>query len=435
MNNAILLVDDDADIRHALRQTLELAGYDVTVAASADEALHVITHPWLGAVISDVRMPGDSGLDLLDTLVSVDATLPIVMLSGHGDIAMALSAIRRGAYDFLEKPCASETLLDVMRRAMEKRNLVLENQRLRMALDQQPSSIDDLIEGQSPTVQHYREQLIQVASLDSDVLISGETGSGKDLAAQVIHRFSSRNDKPFVAVNSGAITGDIADWLLSANTGVLFLDEIESMPEAVQIQLLRVLEERVISVPVTAGQVSVTPLDIRVLAATKTYLPDLVGQGRFRADLYYRLDIVRVAVPALRERRQDIGVLFHEFVSNAAQRLSLASPDVPGEVTNGLHMHTWPGNVRELKATAERYALNPALGVTPSVIHTDSAAQKPDHQLSLREQVDSFENAVISAALREYQGHIGDVCEALGIPRRTLHDKLKRYALVPDDFR
>ncbi|WP_368166150.1 sigma-54-dependent transcriptional regulator, partial [Aeromonas sp. R9-1] len=334
--NQVMLIDDEPALRHSLGQTLELEEMQVSPFASAREALARLTPDWPGVVISDINMPGMDGIAFLTAALARDPELPVILLTGHGDISTAVSAMRLGAYDFIEKPFGTDELLEVVRRAQEKRRLVLENRELREELEAQSGPGPRLL-GRTEGIRRLRKILTRIKDAPADVLIHGETGCGKELVARFLHDHSVRAAAPFVAINCGAIPESMMESELFgheagaftgalkrrvgriawANGGTLFLDEIESMPMSLQIKLLRVLEERRVE-PLGANQG--IPLDIRVLAATKADLRQLADRGHFRADLYYRLNVVRVEIPPLRERKEDIPLLFENFLRVAATR-------------------------------------------------------------------------------------------------------------------
>jgi len=438
----VLLIDDDPYLRKALSQTLDLAGLRVLDLDDARNLTARLPADWPGVVVSDIRMPGIDGLQLLQQLQSHDAELPVLLITGHGDIQLAVQAMRAGAYDFLEKPFPSEALLDSVRRALALRQLVLDNRSLRLALaDRQQLSARLL--GQSAAMQRLREQIGALAGTQADVLILGETGAGKEVVARALHDLSSRRNGPFVAINAGALAESVVESELFgheagaftgaqkrrigkfefANGGTLFLDEIESMSLDVQVKLLRMLQERVVE---RLGGNQTISLDIRVIAATKEDLRLASDQGRFRADLYYRLNVAPLRIPPLRERSEDLLLLFSHFSETAAQRHGLTVRELRPEQRAQLLRHPWPGNVRELQNTAERFALGLELGLDESGA---LASGTPATGLALSEQVDAFERALIAAELARPHSSLRSVAEALGLPRKTLHDKLRKHGL------
>ena len=448
----VLLIDDDAHLRQALSQTLDLAGLKVLSLGDAQGLAARIPVGWPGVVVSDIRMPGIDGLQLLQQLRERDAELPVLLITGHGDVPLAVQAMRAGAYDFLEKPFANDDLLDSVRRALELRRLVLDNRSLRMALNDRQQLSSRLV-GQSPAMQRLREQIGALAGIATDVLILGETGAGKEVVARALHDLSSRRDGPFVAINAGALAESVVESELFgheagaftgaqkrrigkfefANGGTLFLDEIESMSLDVQVKLLRLLQERVVE---RLGGNQLIPLDIRVIAATKEDLRQAADAGRFRADLYYRLNVAPLSIPPLRERGEDALLLFQHFAEGAAARHALAPRELqPGQCALLLR-HPWPGNVRELQNAAERFALGLELALD------SNAPNLPPVNGGLSEQVEAFERALIAAELSRPHGSLRSLAEALGVPRKTLHDKLRKHGLnfsgaggsSPEDF-
>ena len=440
----IILIDDDPHLRQALYQTLDLAGLKVLPLAEATGLAERIQRDWAGVVVSDIRMPGLDGLELLAQLHAQDPELPVLLITGHGDVPLAVQAMRAGAYDFLEKPFASDALLDSVRRALALRALVLDNRSLRLALSDRQQLSTRLI-GHSPAMLRLREQIGALAATKADVLILGETGSGKEVVARALHDLSSRRSGPFVAINAGALAESVVESELFghepgaftgaqkrrigkfefANGGTLFLDEIESMSMDVQVKLLRMLQERVVE---RLGGNQLIPLDIRVIAATKEDLRQAADQGRFRADLYYRLNVAPLRIAPLRERGEDALMLFQHFADEASARHGL-TPNVLQPVQRALLLrHSWPGNVRELQNVAERFALGLELSLDNGA---DESAQPSDLEISgsLSEQVEHFEKSLIAAELERSHSSMRSLAQALGVPRKTLHDKLRKHGL------
>ena len=435
----VVLIDDDPHLRKALSQTLDLAGLKVACLEDARTLEARLPADWHGVVVSDIRMPGIDGLQLLANLQGRDADLPVLLITGHGDVQLAVQAMRAGAYDFLEKPFPSEALLDSVRRALALRRLVLDNRSLRLALADRQQLAGRLL-GHSPAMARLREQIGALAGTQADVLILGETGAGKEVVARALHDLSARRDGPFVAINAGALAESVVESELFGHEpgaftgaqkrrigmvefaygGTLFLDEIESMSLDVQVKLLRLLQERVVE---RLGGNQLIRLDIRVIAATKEDLRQAADQGRFRADLYYRLNVAPLRIPALRERNEDILLLFQHFAETAAARHGLPPRTLSAEQRAQLLRHAWPGNVRELQNTAERFALGLDLGL-------DSQPAEPlGGGGNLPEQVEAFERALIAAELARPHSSLRSVAEALGVPRKTLHDKLRKHGL------
>ncbi len=437
----VLLLDDDIHLRTALSQTFDLAGLRVQAYDSAEGIAEAVPAQWPGVLVTDIRMPGMNGLALLEQLQNLDGQLPVILITGHADVPLAVQAMRIGAYDFLQKPFASELLLDSVRRALAVRRLVLENRSLRLALSEQRVLGERLL-GHSPSVQRLREQVSALATIQADVLILGETGSGKEVVARALHDLSARRDAPFVAINAGALAESVIESELFghesgaftgaqkrrigkfeyANGGTLFLDEIESMSLDIQVKLLRLLQERVVE---RVGSNQLIPLDIRVIAASKENLLDAADAGRFRADLYYRLNVAQINIPPLRQRSEDVLPLFQHFVSAASDKHAIPEPTLT-PVTRALLLgHEWPGNVRELQNAAERFALGLDLAISPALATAVIAAD----DLPLNEQVDAYERSLIARELLNPHQSLREVAEALQLPRKTLHDKLRKYGL------
>ncbi|MEZ9590254.1 sigma-54-dependent transcriptional regulator [Vibrio breoganii] len=438
------IIDDEPEIRSALKQSFELEGIEALFYENAELALQALETTLPHVIISDIRLPGLSGLDLLEGLNKQHPELPIILITGHGDISMAVEAMHKGAYDFIEKPFATDRLLDTTKRAIEKRQLTIENQRLRNSL-KASQTLGPRIIGDTSAILHLKETITHIADTSADILIFGETGTGKELVARSLHEQSGRRDNNFVAVNCGAIPENLIESELyghekgaftgaesrrigkleHAQKGTLFLDEIESMPMQAQIRLLRVLQERAIE---RVGSNSLIPIDIRVIAATKVDLKQASQQGSFREDLYYRLNVVTLELPPLRERKEDIATLFHHFLLVAASRYGKTSQALSSQDLSLLLNHDWPGNVRELRNMAERFVLLGRL-----TLENSSPNEKSD--LSLAEQVAEFEKYTLEQALTDNHGSIKQTMETLQLARKTLYDKMQRYQLDKDNFK
>ncbi|PNG35137.1 C4-dicarboxylate ABC transporter [Pseudomonas protegens] len=440
MLNSVIVVDDEASIRTAVEQWLSLSGFEVQLFSRAEDCLAQLPKNFPGVILSDVRMPGISGLELLAQVQRLDPDLPIILLTGHGDVPMAVEAMRDGAYDFLEKPFSPDTLLSSLRRALDKRRLVLENRRLHQQADSR-AKLDATLLGMSRALQTLRRQVLDLAALPVNVLIRGETGSGKELIARCLHDFGPRAGKPFVALNcaaipeqlfeaelfgheSGAFTGAQGKRigkLEYAHGGTLFLDEIESMPLAQQVKLLRVLQEQKLE---RLGSNQSIKVDLRVIAATKPDLLEEARAGRFREDLAYRLTVAELRLPPLRERREDIPQLYEHFAQAAAERLGRSVAPLSGAQLSRLLSHDWPGNVRELANAAERQVLG--LG--------EPEAEVLETGQSLAAQQEAFEAQCLRAALTRHKGEIKAVLNELQLPRRTLNEKMQRHGLTREMF-
>ena len=435
----ILIIEDDPDVALGCEQALQLEGLAAEVATSAEQGRKRLGADFPGIVISDIRLPGQDGLSLQRDLHALDPELPVVLITGHGDVSMAVQAMKDGVYDFLQKPFAPEQLVDIARRALEKRRLVLEVRNLRRQLDQR-----DLLEarliGNSAAMARVRSLIGALANSAADVLIHGETGTGKELVARCLHDASPRAKGNFVAINCGGLPETLFESEIfgheagaytgaskrrigkieHANGGTLFLDEIETMPVPMQIKLLRVLQERTLE---RLGSNTPIPIDCRIIAATKEDLTALSEQGRFRADLYYRLSVATLPLPPLRERREDIPLLFEHFLLQAAARHERPVPATSAGRIQQLVGYHWPGNVRELRNVADRCVLGIEAG-SPPFGQPAGDAPRP-----LAETVEAFERALIADALRRY-GSLARTAEALAIAKTTLHDKIRKYELL-----
>lgn len=436
----VFLVEDDPAVRMGSAQALSLAGLQVQSFADAESALAALAREQPGAVVSDVRLPGKDGIALLHELRQLDRELPVILVTGHGDVAMAVQAMRDGAHDFIEKPFSSEQLVRVTRQALEKRALLLENRRLKEAL---PSQDGLPVIGQSRAMQEVRRLIAALAPTDVDILINGETGCGKEVVARAIHSTSGRRG-PFVAINCAALPESVFESEMFgheagaftgagkrrigkieyAHGGTLFLDEIESMPLNLQVKLLRALQER--SIERLGGNTPVA-VDCRVVAASKADLKALADAGGFRADLYYRLNVVSIDLPPLRQRREDIPLLMAHFLREAAARFGREVPLWDAADLAHWQAQDWPGNVRELKNAAERFCLG--LG------HQRPLADDHEPHLSLAQRLDLVERRCIEEALRQSAGNVALAAEQLQLPKKTLYDKLARFAIAAEDFR
>lgn len=445
----VWLLDDDNSILDALAQGLTLEGWQCQTFNQPAALLARLSPHFAGVILTDLNMPQMDGLSVLSAVQKLDTDLPVILLTGYGDISIAVNAMQLGAYSFIEKPVNHSELHKTLLQAAEKRQLCLQNRRLSAQLRESRRGRVQLI-GDSPAINQMRQLLDLVLDTPADVLIEGETGSGKEMVARYLHDNSSRSDQHFVAINCGAIPEQLIESELFgsevgaftgadkkrigkfefANGGTLFLDEIESTPLSVQVRLLRVLEERKVT---PLGSNHSIPLNIRVVAATKTNLELLSQQGEFRLDLYYRLNLLHVAIPPLRQRRQDIALLFKHFAMLAAARYHKPVLPLNQLQMDSLLSHTWPGNVRELRNLAERYVL---LG--PEAAFIQQGLQLPDtigSAMGLSERMAFFEQMLIEEALNATKGSIKDTMHALNLPRKTLYDKMRKYGLLRSQFK
>ena len=437
----VLLVDDDEDIRLSLSQSLELAGLDVQALSRGERALEAIGPDFRGVVVSDIRMPGMDGMELLSRVLDIDAAIPVLLITGHGDVPLAVEALGRGAYDFIEKPFPKERLIGAIERAIDRRRMALELRGLREP-DDRDDRLGSFILGQSEPIVALKRKITTIADSRIDVLLVGETGTGKEYVARAIHRLGEGGeDSPFVTINLGALPADQIETELfgyvagafpgAARTrigrlehgrrGTIFLDEIGSAPIELQSKLLRVLEDRAVT-PLGASEP--VPLDARFIASSRLPLEPLVVAGAFRDDLLYRINPVTLRLPPLSERPEDLPRLFQRFVTDAARRFRKPEPDLTPELLIQLGERTWPGNLRELRNAAELHVLG---------LETEPAPE-PRPPMPLAEQVDQFERQVIAATLAAHGGSLKDTYETLGLARKTLYEKMRKFGLRRDDF-
>lgn len=407
-NGRVLVVDDDAAVREALVQSLELADFSPVAAGSFVAAKDHITRDLDGVILSDIRMPGRDGFYLLQYAHGIDEELPVILLTGEGDIPMAVSAMEKGAFDFLEKPCAPQDLLRVINRAMEVRRGILA-----MRADQARSEAGDpasrLIYGVSELAEGLRGRIRRLAPLDAEVLVSGAPGTGVSKVAEVIHLCSPRSKASFEKRSArGMTTRTLAESLQIADGGSLFIDEVDQLAADAQFALLEHLE---------------TGTDTRILAGCTLDLEPLSEAGQFNPDLFYRLQVMTVRIPSLAERPEDIPVLYRHYVAQAAEQAGIKPPDLTADHLSGLMAQDWPGNARSLMSAAMRFVL----GMPEEV---SGAAD-----LGLAEQMARVERSLLVAALGRQNGRASEAAKALKLPRKTFYDKLAKYGIRPEDFR
>ncbi len=447
----VFIVDDEESMRISISQWLHLSDYEVQCFSRADKALEKLNDTFDGVLVTDIRMPDMDGLVLMHQTLAIDSQIPVVLITAHGDIPMAVSAMREGAYDFIEKPFEPEILLEAVRRAGEKRRLVLENRKLRTKLEE-GSVLEKNLLGNSEVVQFLHQEIKDLGPTDASVFLLGETGSGKEVVARCLHQMSRRKNNNFIAINCGAIPESLFESELFghepgaftgaqgrrigkfelANRGTLFLDEVNSMPPSLQVKVLRVLQEREIE---RLGANTPIPIDIRIISATNSDPRRACGDGSFREDLYYRLNVAEIQVPPLRQRGADILLLFEYYAMRAAQKYEREMPPLDNVSIRALLSHDWPGNVREIKNAAERYVLSsqpPELRL--SNILRFNSAEKINQTLSLADQTNNFECCVIEQSLKRHHGNITAVLEELDLPRRTLNQKMKNHGISRKDF-
>ncbi|WP_172295662.1 sigma-54 dependent transcriptional regulator [Pseudoruegeria sp. HB172150] len=407
MTNRVLLVDDDAAVREALGQTLELADLRPVTAGSFVAAKDHITAEFDGVIVSDIRMPGRDGFHLLDYAHQQDPNLPVILLTGEGDIPMAVKGMTSGAFDFLEKPCAPSDLLAVVEKALKTRALVLENRRLKAQLTTGDAAAR-LLYGQSQQAEALRSRVRAVAGTSAEVLITGEPGTGTSKVAEVIHLLSGAAQRPFQKLAAASQTPEnLAGAFEKAKGGTLFLDEVAALPPAAQFAALQLLEDNP---------------GARVIAGTYRDLEAETREGRFNPDLYYKLDVMRVRIPSLRERTEDIPVLFRHYVQIACEQAALPQPEITPDVIARLMAQDWPGNARALMNAAMRFAMG--LG----------EAERQE-ELGLNEQLAQVERSLLVEALRRAGGNATEAARALKLPRKTFYDKLARHGLRAEEYR
>lgn len=406
MTGQVLLVDDDAAVREALSQTLELADLSPIPASSFVAAKDRITADFDGVILSDIRMPGRDGFHLLSYARQQDPDLPVILLTGEGDIPMAVDAMGKGAFGFLEKPCAPKELIGALERALKTRALVLDNRRLRHLVETGDPAARMLF-GTSDLAEALRAQVRIVAQTEGDALVTGAPGSGISKVAEVIHLSSARSKAPFVKRAAAGLTpAELQGALEEAESGTLFLDELSYLPAQSQLALSE------------GGRNAVC-----LIAGNTRDLAAEVQAGRLNADLYYHLEALSVRVPSLAERPEDIPEMFRRYVGQAAEQAGLTAPEVTPEVVATLMARDWPGNARSLMSVAMRFVM----GLPDAVA--------PDASLGLAEQMSMIERSLLEAALKRTSGQAAAAAEALKLPRKTFYDKLARYGIRPEAFR
>jgi two-component system, NtrC family, nitrogen regulation response regulator NtrX len=447
---SILIVDDEPGVRSSLSGVLRDEGLEVEAAASGEECLERAARTTFDVIVLDVWLPGVDGIVTLQRLRERKVDSQVVMISGHGNIESAVRAIKMGAFDFVEKPLSLEKTVLVVRNALRQRDLEAENRALRARVDRQHVMV-----GESFAMRQLREQVEVAAPTNGRVLIYGENGTGKELVARTVHQFSRRRNGPFVEVNcaaipeelieselfghmKGAFTGAVADKpgrFEQANTGTIFLDEIGDMSLKTQAKVLRVLQEQVME---RVGGTQRIRVDVRVLAATNKELPAEIKAGRFREDLYFRLNVIPIFVPPLRDRQDDIPLLAEHFMSLMASEYGRRPKRFAPEATARLQHYAWPGNVRELRNTVERLMIMvPGDTITAQDLaflgQNEVGRPNPpvSTALSLAEAREQFERDYILQALALQGGNISRTADALGVERSNLYKKMKAFGIAP----
>ena len=452
----ILIVDDEADIRELVAGVLGDEGFETRTAAHAEGALAALAERRPSLVIREVWLQGSSmdGIELLDAMKSRDPTLPVVVISGHGNLDTAVAAIKRGAYDYIEKPFQAEQLLLVVRRATETERLRREYEALKERV-----GIDIELTGTSPQINQVRATLKRVAATGSRVLISGPAGSGKEVAARLLHQWSPRIDAPFVVVSAARMTPERVEEALfgveeggenvraglleQAHGGTLFLDDVADMPMTTQAKILRVLTEQVFQ---RVGGARWVRVDVRVISATSRDLAAEIAAGRFREDLYYRLNVVPVRLPPLSERREDVAELARYFLARYAAERGMPTPDLSEDAVAALQTYDWPGNVRQLRNVIERTMIMAPttsmaildIDMLPSEVTAEPSRLMPGQAARsimgtpLREAREAFEREYLRAQIRRFSGNISRTAAFIGMERSALHRKLKALGLADE---
>lgn len=407
MTQEVLIVDDDRDVRDALGQTLEIAGFATRRAAAFIAAKDHISQEFEGVILTDMMMPGRDGFHLLDYARQMDAELPVIVLTGQGSVPSAVKAIDQGAFAFLEKPCAPDDLVAHVEKALQARREVMQSRKQKRETEQGDAAARMLF-GTSPQANALRDQARVTAKATAEVVITGEPGAGTSKVAEVVHLLSVAARQPFIKRAGAALTVDALDAAIgAAGTGTLYIDEVVSLPMASQYHLLGLLD---------AG----TPA--RVIVGSTIDLPQAVQNNQVHADLFYRLDLMRIRIPAIRERPDDIPILFRHYVALACEQANLPVPDVTPEVTGRLMAQDWSGNARALMNAAMRFAM----GLQEVEV---------EETLGLAAQMAQIEKSLIVDALKRCQGQATETAKLLQLPRKTFYDKLAKHGLRAEDFR
>lgn len=435
----VAIVDDEADMRQSVSQWLALSGFDTETFPSAEEALKVIGPDYPGAIVSDIRMPGMDGMAFLRRLMGMDSSLPVILITGHGDVPMAVEAMRIGAFDFLEKPFNPDRMTELAKRATQSRRMALDARALRKELSDASGIMQKLI-GTSPVMERLREDILDLGQADSHVLIDGETGTGKTLVAHALHAVGPRAGRKFVTISCAAwsedklaarLFGPTEDGSLplveEARGGTLCLEDIESLSQPLQARLLTLINEQ--------G----TPPETRIIAIRNEHAPDRTLEQSLRPDLFYRLGAMTIVLPPLRTRGEDILTLFTRLSEQFAEEYGCEAPTVTAQEAAQLLQAPWPGNVRQLVNIAERAVLQNrrGSGSIASLLMADNEAAVPaltTEGKPLKDYVEAFERMLIDNTMRRHKGSIVAVMDELCLPRRTLNEKMAKYGLQRQDY-
>jgi len=437
----IAIVDDEQGMRQSISQWLALSGFDTETFASAEDALKALTPEYPGVVVSDIKMPGMDGMVFLKRLMGVDSTLPVIMITGHGDVPMAVEAMRVGAYDFLEKPFNPDKMTELAKKATANRRLVLDNRALRKELGDGSAVMKKLI-GSSPVMERLREDILDLGQADGHVLIDGETGTGKTLVAHALHAVGSRAGKKFQLVSCAAYEEDeiarrlfgpmeegsaVLPLVEAARGGTLVLEDIDALPMPLQARLLTFINEQ--------GN----PPETRIVAICNLQSEDKTCEDCLRPDLFYRLAAMKITLPPLRQRGEDILTLFTRLSEQFAEEYGCDAPEVSAQEAAQLLQAPWPGNVRQLINIAERAVLQNrrGSGTIASLLMADNEEVQPvmtTEGKPLKEYVEAFERMLIDNTMRRHKGSIVNVMDELCLPRRTLNEKMAKYGLSRSDY-
>ena len=435
----IMIVDDEMDMRQSVSQWLALSGYDTETYASAEEALSHLSPDYAGIVVTDIRMPTMDGMTFLKKITAMDSTLPVILVTGHGDVPIAVEAMRLGAFDFLEKPFDPDLMTEIAKRAAQNRRIALDSRALRRELSDGSGLVEKLI-GTSGVMQRLREDILDWGQADGHVLIDGEIGTGKTLVAHALHAVGPRAGRKIIAFSCAAwsedqlvtkLFGPTADGTLplveEARGGTLCLEDIEAMCHPVQSRLLAFMNEQ--------G----TPPQTRIIAICNDHAPDKTVEGSLRPDLFYRLSALTIILPPLRQRGEDILTIFTQMAQKFSEEYGCDTPILTTQEAAQLLQAPWPGNVRQLINITERAVLQSrrGLGAVVALLLADDDIAGPaltTEGKPLKDYVESFERMLIDTAMRHHKGNISAVMDELCLPRRTLNEKMAKYHLVRSDY-
>lgn len=441
----VAIVDDEAHMRDSISQWLELSGFKTVTFENAEAALVKIGSKFKGVVVSDIRMPGMGGMDMLKRLHSGDPSLPVILITGHGDVQMAVEAMQIGAYDFMEKPFDPERLAGLCKRAIAARKLTIENRALRRELSDGSVLLRKLM-GTSPSIEKLREDILDIAFADSNVLISGETGTGKSLIAHAIHACGPRQGKEIVTLNCAALdektlakhlfgpsdSADIRPVSEMAGPCTLCLEDVGDLSAALQAKLLNFMEE------LDNEQSEDEPARVRIISVSSLDEGTTPLKDQLRPELFFRLSSMEIKVPTLRERGEDTLVLFSRFTQLFSEEYGIDTPEISASDAANLLKAQWPGNIRQLQNLAERVVMQSQHGAEEVSKLLALAADEPSNEAPgekpLKEHVEAFERMLIDNALRRHSGSVAKVMDELVLPRRTLNEKMAKYGLSRSDY-